>query len=728
MSPPRAVTGTWVISQSIKVALNISKGVVTAASSDNIQVTALLACEGFGATLPICAESCAKAHQLCSRAHESTILSFLKAQIGFQEGDSGWQLSQSDAGLRFLALAACLVTIDWWRAAELLRKLITSTAADKRLIPTSQQIKQLLNAVSYRLSCSGFADNIIGWKIWIEKSIDDGSLTIGAPSSDTLFKLISTLSDLERLGEAQSVHVETPIDGAAWIIAFIKWCIGEPLTVTSLKPMVVLIQSSSRVYLHLRQDTLETKISTQDIVGSISDLWTDRSTTTGDFNGMVQLPNLANRLMTYLGPKTWLQHRAGREAISFGCRPVLERFRHKDFQTDYKIPKLSISQGSIFPDEEVIAHTLADFLGETPAFTLKSLPDNTLVEDLPSIIAVRDQLATSCRCVSCLNNSDTPKVSCTFDRYIRTISKCTATVLLASLLVSNTPEGVFLHLPMASPDVFDAFTSAVYSCLRNSGELSCSIEAVIDEILKLINRKDDRLVATKDWIMSVHQGQTIYPQVLSSLTLQKTGLLSLICVPGLIMHKGEKYRTVEVSERVTRYYTGSRKDEGPGTSGDDDASDSEDANDEDPLLARNRNIKTAHDEYQDSRTVWQVTTRDERLFLSITAPSLPSFPIAERNPIRAIWAASESFFITCAHDRYAPLSKHNPWLVATHPVKPTVKRKSERMKCGVVLTNRNEPMRFFALCAGGACVVRDDACLECCIHACQILNLNTIVC
>ena len=728
MSPSRAVTGTWAISQSVTDALSISKGMVVAATSDNIQIIALLACEGFGATLPMCAESCAKAHQLCSRAHESTIVSFLKSQIGFQAGDSGWQLSQSDAGLRFLALAACLLTIDSWRAAELLRKLITSTAADKRLIPTSQQIKQLLTAVNYRLACSGFADNIIGWKIWIENMIEGGLLEISAPSSDTLIKIVSTLSDLERLGEAQSVHIETPVDGAAWIIAFIKWCLGEPPTVTMPETMVTLVRSSSRVHLHLLRATAETKISTQDVVGSISDLWGARSTADGDFNGMVRLPNLANRLMTYLGPKTGLHYRAGREAISLGCRPALEYFRCSGLQAGHEMVIMSVSRGSIFPDEEVTAHTLASFFDQPPEFTLKTLPENTLVEDLPAVAAVRKQLAATCRCVKCLNNSGNPKVKCSFDRYFRIISKCIATVLLASLLVSNTPEGVFLHLSVAGPDVFDQFTSTVYNHLRGLKKQSCGVLTILDAALKLIGRKDDRPVAERNWIMSVHQGQTVYPQILGSLTLQKTGLLSLICVPGLIIHQGEKYNFVEVSERATFDYTGSQKDEDMEMSGDDDASESDDKNDRDPVLARNRIVETAHNEYQDCKTVWQVTARDEKLFLSITAPDLPPFPIAERDPIRAIWAASKSFFITCAHDRRAPLSKHNPWLVPMHPLKPTARLWSDREKCGVVLSDQNEPMRFFALCAGEACVIREDACLECCVHACQSVHMKAIIC
>jgi hypothetical protein len=72
------------------------------------------------------------------------------------------QVSQSDAGLRFFGLAACFLTLDWWLASESLRELIRDSAADKKLVPTSHQIKQPLGAIDYLLSRSGFADSVVG--------------------------------------------------------------------------------------------------------------------------------------------------------------------------------------------------------------------------------------------------------------------------------------------------------------------------------------------------------------------------------------------------------------------------------------------------------------------------------------------------------------------------------------------------------------------------------------
>ena len=722
-----SLTGTWAISQTATDTLSISREVVIAATSDNIQVIALLACEGFGATLPICAESCAKAHQLCSRSHESTFVSFLKAQIGFPKGDCGWQLSQSDAGLRFLALAACLLTIDGWRAAEMLRGLITATAADKTLVPTSQQLKQLLTALNYRLACSGFTDNVVGWKIILEKTGYDG-VTITPPSSDILSRLIAALSDLERLGESQSVHVETACDVGAWIIAFIKWCLGEPPTV--ILPTESRAESSSRVYLHLQPfgQSRDMKIWTQDVIGSIRNLWTGRSMEAGteDFHGMVHLPHLADRLMMVFGPEAGLGRRAAREAISSGCRPVLERFRRIGSQNRCEMPNIAISQGGIFPDEEDVAHTLALFLKKSPESMLKTLPENVLVEDLPSVALVKTHFAAHCPCPNCLNTSRSPKQLCLFDKFLREVSKCIATVLLASLFVSNTPEAIFFHLPLGKLHIFDKFTHTVYNCVRNSGEQSCSSETIVGEVLKLIGHNDDRLVTAKDWIMSVHHGQTVYPQILSSMTLQKTGLLNLICVPGSIIYNGEIYSLVEIPQRLHIRCDGSHYDE---LSEESDASDGDDCDidiDAFSLPVEDQIIQTAHDEYKGETVEWQVTAMDGRLSLSISSPNQRYFSQRERNPMHAIWTANKSFFVTCAHDRNVPLPKYNPWLVDTVPLRPDLGRRAH--KCGLVHADRNETMRFFTLCAGRAGVVSDDACLACCVDACQSLNLTFILC
>ena len=723
----RAIIGTWALSETANDALSVSKGLVAAATSDNIQVIALLACESFGATLPTCSESSKKVEMLCSQSHQSTIISFLKAHIGFLRGDSGWQLAQSDPGCRFLALVACLLTVDRWRAAELLRTLITATAEDRRLIPTSAQIKQLLSAVNYRLACSGFADNVTGCQKLLVALTEDGSIPLNVPSSDTLHKLIKALSDLGRLGEAHTLHIETDVGEGAWMIAFIKWRLGVPPTTSfSIPGRQSLVQDNARVFLRLHRseegNTKDTTIILKDCVGAINELWENLPPGTGDFRGMVRLSSLAFHLMKGFGPEESSFRRAGYEAILFGCRPALYHFRCGKPRNEAGLPGMSISKGAIFPDEDVVAAVLANFLGHPPEDTLKPLPDQALVEDLPSMVTVRTQLKATCPCINCLNALAKPKQRCKFELFLRSISHCISIIFLASLLTPAPHDDVFFHFSKSivkDLDHLNHFASAIYSCLRGTGEPSCSLDFILRELLKITGHLDEQRVRAHPWIMSVNHGQTVYPQILEDMTLRKTGLLKMVCVPGLIIYKGEKYNLVENHELNIASY-----DPVPGLDSGKSV-DTDRSYDLSAALAEHPSQGPC-DMYKDCKPTWQVSIGEEKLLVSLAVPTFPDFP--EQNPIWAIATASKSFFVTCAHDRNTALAKPNPWLFSTSPVKPTIPQGSETQRMGLVCTDRNEPMRFYSLCAEDPCIVRDDACLECCIHACQMLGLKGIVC
>ena len=466
-----------------------------------------------------------------------------------------------------------------------------------------------------------------------------------------------------------------------------------------------MFQAGYRVYLYLKRVSRSRNItiSTQDAIGSISNLWKASPLEAKAFSGMVHLPHLARRQIMWFGPQTGLEYRASLEAISAGCRQVIERPRHIGSFDEHQLPRLSISQGIIFPDEDVIAYTLADFFGQPAKSSLKTLAKNTLVEDIPLVDAVKVMLAKFCMCANYLNTIKQPKVIYKFERYLRNISKCIATILLASLLISNALEGVFVYLPVGKPNLYDKFPTTIYNCLRNSGDQSCSNETIIGEILNLIGHTN-HLNDPDSWIMSVNHGQTVYPQILSSLSLYKTGLLSLICVPGLIIHNWEKYSIVETVERIYKPRFKQIRD-----------------HDEDFIE------ENSGDEIDDtSILIKDGTTMESKLFLSIKFPDL-GFMGLERNPILSIWAASESFFVTCPHDRKTPLHVTKPYII-TKDIGPTIRRSPKRITCSLILSDQNEPIRFFSLYTGKAYVLRSDAYLACCVRVCQVLQLGTVVC
>src|SRR5271167_3772177 len=99
----------WSLDQTVNSTLSVARCVISAATSDNIQALALLACERFGATLAMCPDTCDKIERLVKKTPKP-VATFLGAYIGYSTGDSAAQLVKSKAGIQFLALAAALVT------------------------------------------------------------------------------------------------------------------------------------------------------------------------------------------------------------------------------------------------------------------------------------------------------------------------------------------------------------------------------------------------------------------------------------------------------------------------------------------------------------------------------------------------------------------------------------------------------------------------------------------
>jgi hypothetical protein len=186
------------------------KGLIRAASSDNIQALALITCKAFGATLALCPETCMKVERIAGMHYESAAVKFLKAQIGYSSGDSAAQLSLDASGVRFLGLAAALGTLGAYQGARALESMLASSAQEKQPLPTVTQLKDLLSALDYKLNRAGFAESLAGWEF--------GSRTIPcsqrrrkalglqiAASPEQVDQLVKAFRELARLGDATQV-------------------------------------------------------------------------------------------------------------------------------------------------------------------------------------------------------------------------------------------------------------------------------------------------------------------------------------------------------------------------------------------------------------------------------------------------------------------------------------------------------------------------------------------
>src|ERR1700722_1525373 len=229
------VSAQWQLNETANGAIAVAKGVLKAATSDNVQPIAIMAADAFGATLAMCRETQMKVEQAARMHHTSYVLEFLKSSIGYAKDDCATQLCSSSTGVRFLGLAAALLcTADIFTASLALELMMTSSKGHDQLLPTTKQLKDLLAALEHKLNRTGFAESIVGWETFMTEhpKIPEelrvlNRLAGDHPSIGALQAIVDGLRNLDRLGNVTSIQIKAGTC-APWVVAFIKWCGGEP--------------------------------------------------------------------------------------------------------------------------------------------------------------------------------------------------------------------------------------------------------------------------------------------------------------------------------------------------------------------------------------------------------------------------------------------------------------------------------------------------------------------
>ena len=174
---------------------------------------------------------------------------FMKAQIGYSANDSAAQLSKS---VRFLGLAAALLTLGTFKGAKTLHSMMAETASGYEALPTVSHLKDLLNVLEHKLVQTSFAESVADWTIWYTNNAlfsDSERQALGmqnAPQQQELALLVDALRQIGRLGDAIQVTV-TVIRCAPWVTAFIKWSLGMPPSIISAKGISLLEQADCNI-------------------------------------------------------------------------------------------------------------------------------------------------------------------------------------------------------------------------------------------------------------------------------------------------------------------------------------------------------------------------------------------------------------------------------------------------------------------------------------------------
>ncbi|KAI0805587.1 hypothetical protein GGR55DRAFT_265982 [Xylaria sp. FL0064] len=274
-----------------------------------------MACEQFGNTLAISRETCLRIERTVLPTPEPATLRFLKAKVGFLKHDCAIQLGSNQAGLQFLALASALISsISVWKCADALMLMLESATSDRRLLPTTRHLADLMSSLEGRCRLSGFADVVFGYNSIIvgastAKGYSTYSLGHNVPGSRGLAALVDACRQLQRIGDDKisSIFVEAR-DCAAWVAAFSKWSLELQPSIQFTDGTSIISQPGSRLTIVVlaERDRLENDltITKRSKLDSIHDLIV-HSASQHDTTYRVSFNTYKSLLVDSFGDRKW---------------------------------------------------------------------------------------------------------------------------------------------------------------------------------------------------------------------------------------------------------------------------------------------------------------------------------------------------------------------------------------------------------------------------------------
>ncbi|KAI1756992.1 hypothetical protein F4782DRAFT_525758 [Xylaria castorea] len=396
------IQGQWSLNESASSIYGITRGLLQAATSDNVQPLAILACEQFGNTLAISQETRLKIERTVLPTPEPVSLQFLKVKIGFLKHDCAVHLGSNQAGLRFLALAAALISsLSPFKCAQALASMLESTTTKKQYLPTTKHLTDLMSSLEGRCRLAGFADVVYGYRSIITGVARTKGLSVyegdpQVPDVKGLKALVDTFREMQRVGEhnIESVVVEA-CSSAAWIAAFSRWALETPPSVYLADGTPVAPQPASKVTViviesyNLEGESLpfERRVRENAIkvikrfkIESFQDLITESSCFSG-FSYRITFETYSAQIQDILGLHEWAK-KAIFAAVPLAIRLVLEKIQLPVLDLG---KRCTATNPSAFPNMEKIFKTMSLVLKLPPDFPSEMLTSAKSFRDLQEV-------------------------------------------------------------------------------------------------------------------------------------------------------------------------------------------------------------------------------------------------------------------------------------------------------------------------------------------------------
>ena len=582
------LTLQWSLNETADGFYKISKDIVRAASTDNIQTTALDALDKFGATLAICSETEYHVEQQLRLTRSSRLIGFLKAHLGFIAGDSCEALSKSTGGIRFLCLAAALVTWDTLDAAKATREMLKDSSRRDQFLPTLGQIKDVHEALEYKMHVLCFAEVVLRWQSRVRDAVmlSPQSYRVLSqplpqdfidrqPQPSVLAAIVRALRDTSRLGRGGHIRITVRL-GFAWLVAFCEWCTGQPPVVLSLENGQVIQddpEGKSNIVIALGHHFSESIVEVATRIDGPTQLWKTEypfGSVLRDWSGMVSMNDYGSKFLWACELDEDLGSRALKQALVYSCKAVLIRLPFFHHQAANTFSTSTIAPRQVDPSfrsfSRRITSTICKYLNveDREAYKLKELKEGQEIQDLSSVKEYIRDTRDLCKCSHCGDDPSAKRICMvrTFEYYIAHV---TAQILASSVLELTEPVKLFWSascLPQSLPKD-SVLIAKVLAILFPNSEVgpSCNIVRTIWEVRKrlrgfeginlmdifnfaryLIGHEPDPEVS---WVASSHRGQVIFAHFFESRRFDPQSFALIDGGPGGIVHNDEKYRLVQ---------------------------------------------------------------------------------------------------------------------------------------------------------------------------------------
>jgi hypothetical protein len=680
-------------------------------------------------------------------------IQFLRATVGYSAGDCATHFSQSQAGIQFLGLASAMVTtMGPFLGGTALHEMLKSSAADKTLLPTARQLKDILASLSPRCQLSRFPDNVLGWEVFFGKALsartgyrswsatyqdryEEQQQYVKHPSEKGVKDLVEAFRQLARLGESTvtKVTVESHYLQTPWVVAFSKWCLGIPPLVFLEDGTPILSQSDSKVVVIARSDTgnwgkTRLEVNVQHSIASLGELLVSHSR--AEWVGMVGIPAYGKWFLQRHGLEDDLASRALEQALQYGLKQVLSLISVRDAEVSTKRP-YSEQEFSPFPDDLAVSNAASLYLNKHALLELKTLEGDLLLRDLALVKLYLESLERFCSCEEC-GGMENPS-GCRKDHFWSDVGEIIANVLSLSLF--HFPESLLVHFqPHRSGGRQNLnFQKHIDTMLRTGSPSKCSLSSLLEFALTQVGHDMRNILGNKangalptEWVLSCYKGQVVFPTIFETHIISQRGYMEFTWFSGLLKYNDNTYSLVRTNQSVKRARWGVKGEHDTITEAD------------------GRNVIEPCNLALTFRLVWDVQVADEVLEVSLgLSNALGEVSPISRVPGEVFENLSQSLILeSCPHDSDSRLDSADPSSAYTGPIVLITGRSGKvggvPELVGVVAVDGADDLRLFAMSYSPyssvwgpsmrRMVVRgNNSCLKCCLDFCRVADTKILI-